>query len=151
MPVLTFPNFLLGRPNVKVFIGLPTELREAREAQGLLVISPLPAVALVDTGSARSLIATSLLNRLNIPTSASISAREIVGVGGVAFSTLEAAVSLAFADGPPISAASAMPVCTVPDAALAGFGIEVVLGRDFLARVLMVVYNGPENRLTLAF
>ena len=61
------------------------------------------------------------------------------------------AVGLSFAAGPPVPAATALPVCAVPDEALASVGLQVLLGRDFLAQVVMVVYNGPEDRLTLAY
>jgi hypothetical protein len=74
-----------------------------------------------------------------------------VGIGGQPVPAAGLAVSLMFADWPPVPAATALPVSAAPDEALAGVGLQVLLGRDFLARVVMVVYNGPEDRLTLAF
>jgi hypothetical protein len=74
-----------------------------------------------------------------------------IGIGGQPVPAAELAVSLTFAGGPPVPAATALPVCAVPDETLADVGLQVLLGRDFLARVVMVVYNGPEDRLTLAF
>jgi hypothetical protein len=89
---------------------------------------------LIDTGAARSLIAASLVNRLGLPLVGDVSSVQGIGLGG----------SL-------VPAAEALSVCAVPDEALAAVELEMLLGRDFLARIVMVVYNGPEDRLTLAF
>jgi hypothetical protein len=106
---------------------------------------------LIDTGAARTLIAASLVTRLGLPLLGD--APEVFGIGleGQPVPAAGVAVSLMFADGPPVFAATALPVVVVPDEALARTGFQLLLGRDFLARVLMVVYNGREDRITLAF
>ena len=151
MSVLTFPNLLKGRPGVTVFVGAPAGWNESREAHGLSAVYPIEAVALIDTGAARTLVTESLVRRLGIPILGDAPAVYGVGIEGRPVPAAESAVSLTFAQGPPVAAATALPVSAVPNEALARFGLEVLLGRDFLARVVMVVYNGPEDRLTLAF
>jgi hypothetical protein len=151
MPILTFPNLLKGRPALTVFVGAPTGWNELREALGFPVVYPIEAAALIDTGAARTLVSASLVNRLGLPPLGDAPSIYGVGIGGQPVPAAELAVSLMFADGPPVHAATALPVCAVPDEALAGVKLQVLLGRDFLARIAMIVYNGPEDRLTLAF
>jgi hypothetical protein len=151
MPVLTFRNLLTGRPALRVFVGVPAGWNEARAVQGLPAVYPLGASALIDTGAARSLIAASLVNHLGLPLVGDAPSIYGIGLGGRPVPAAGVAVSLTFADGPPVPAAEALSVCAVPDEALGAVGLEMILGRDFLARFLMVVYNGPEDRLTLAF
>lgn len=151
MPVVTFRNLLKGRPALQVFVGVPSGWNEARATQGLPAVYPVGATALIDTGAARSLIAASPVNRLGLPLVGDAPSIRGIGLGGQPVPAASVAVSLTFADGPPVPAAEAVSVCAVPDEALAAVGLEMLLGRDFLARVLMVLYNGPEDRLTLAF
>lgn len=151
MPVLTFPNLLKGRPAIRVFVGAPAGWNESRTARGLPAVYPIAATALIDTGAAKSLIAASLANRLGLPLVGDAPSVFGIGLGGRPVPAAGVAVSLTFVDGPPVIAADALSVCAVSDEALAAVGLEMLLGRDFVARVVMVVYNGPEDRLTLAF
>lgn len=151
MPVLTFPNLLTGTPAVRVFVGVPAGWNEERQRQGQPPVYPVEATALIDTGTARTLIAASLVGRLGLPVLGDAPSVFGIGSGGSPVLAASFAVSLTFADGPPVPAATALLVAAVPDEALTGFGPPMILGRDFLARVVMVVYNGPEDRLTLAF
>ena len=106
---------------------------------------------MIDMGAARSLLASSLVKRLGLPLLGDAPSVHGIGLGGQPVPAASVAVSLTFADGPPVPAAEALSVCAVPDEALAAVELEMLLGRDFLARVVMVVYNGPEDRSTLAF
>src|SRR4051812_1706841 len=151
MPILTFPNLLRGLPAVNVFVGPPTGWNELRASQGLPLVYPIEAAALIDTGAARTLVSASLANRLGLPLLGDAPSIFGVGLEGQPVPAAELAMSLMFADGPPVHAVTALPVCAVPDEVLAGVKLQVLLGRDFLARIVMIVYNGPENRLTLAF
>jgi hypothetical protein len=151
MPVLTFPNLLIGRPAVRVFVGPPPEWNELRVAQELPPVYPVEATALIDTGAVRTLIGASLAKRLGLPPLGDSPVLDIIGVSGPPVPAARLVVSLTFVDGPPVPAATMLQVCAVPDDALARFGLQMLLGRDFLATMLMVVYNGPEDRLTLAF
>jgi hypothetical protein len=151
MPVLTFRNLLAGRPAIRVFVGVPAGWNETRAAQGLPAVYPIGANALIDMGAARSLIASSLVKHLGLPPMGDAPSVHGIGLSGQPVPAASVAVSLTFADGPPVPAAEALSVCAVPDEALAAVELEMLLGRDFLARVIMVVYNGPEDRLTLAF
>jgi len=138
MPVLTFPNLLTGRPAVRVFVGAPAGFNEERQWQGQPWVSPVEV--------------TALINRLGLPVLGDAPAVFGIGSGGSPIPAASFAVSLAFVAGPPaFLAAPALLVSAVPDEVLTGFGVKVLLGRDFLARVVMIVYNGPEDRLTLAF
>jgi hypothetical protein len=150
MPVLTFPNLLKGRPALTVFVGAPAGWNESREAQGLPTVDPVEAGALIDTGAVRTLIAASLINRLGLPVPGDAPFVFGIGIEGRPVPAAGVAVSLTFANGPPVPAATALPACAVPDQALTGTGRQLLLGQDFLARVVMVVYNG-QDRLTLAF
>jgi len=151
MPILTLPNLLKGRPAVTVFVGAPAGWNETREAMGLPVVYPVETPALIDTGAARTLVASSVVSRLGLPVLGDAPEIYSIGIGGRPVPAAGLAVSLTFADGPPVPAATALPVSAVPDEALAGTGLQLLLGRDFLARVVMIVYNTPEDRLTLAF
>ena len=115
------------------------------------MVYPIEATALIDTGAARTLVAVSVVNRLGLPVLGDAPAVYGIGIESRPVPAAELAVSLTFADGPPVPAATALRVLAVPDEVLARIGLQMLLGRDFLARVLMVVYNGPEDRLTLAY
>lgn len=151
MPVLTYRNLADGRPAIRVFVGAPARWNEARTAKGLPAVYPVMATALIDTGAARSLIAASLVGRLGLPLVGDAPSIHGIGLGSQPIPAAGVSVSLTFADGPPVPAAEALSICAVPDEALSAVGLELLLGRDFLARVVIVVYNGPEDRLTLAF
>lgn len=151
MPVLTFRNLRDGRLTAGVFVGVPAGWNESRAASGLPAIYPLQATALIDTGAANTLVAASLINRLGLPSMGDAPSIYGIGLGRDPVPAASVSVSLTFVDGPPIPATDAMPVCAVPDEALSAVGLEILLGRDFLSRVVMVLYNGPEDRLTLAF
>jgi hypothetical protein len=150
MPVLSFPNLLKGRPALAVFVGAPAGWNESCEALGLPVVYPIEAAALIDTGAARTLVAASLIKALGLPALGDAPAVFGIAIGGRPVPAAEFAVSLTFAGGPPLPATTALPMSAVPDDALAGTGLQLLLGRDFLARVVMVVHNWPEDRLTLA-
>lgn len=151
MPVLTFRNLRDGRLTARLFVGVPAGWNESRAADGLPAVYPIAATALIDTGAARSLLAASLVSRLGLPLVGDAPWIYGIGLGRDPIPAAGVTVSLTFADGPPVPATDAMPICAVPDEALSAVGLEILLGRDFLARVVMVVYNGPEDRLTLAF
>jgi hypothetical protein len=127
MPVLTFPNLLKGRPTLTVFVGAPAGWNESRQAQGLPAVYPVEAAALIDSGAARTLVAASLVNRLGLPLVGDAPAIYGIGIGGQPVPAAGLAVSLVFADGPPVPAATALPVCAVPDEALAGVELQVIL------------------------
>jgi hypothetical protein len=152
MPVLTLPNLATGRFAVRMFVGAPAALNEERQRQGQPSVSPVEATALIDTGAARTLIADSLIGRLGLPVLGDAPSVFGIGSGGSPIPAASLAVSLALVDGPPaLLAATAFQVSAVADQELTPLGVQVLLGRDFLARVVMIVYNGPEDRLTLAF
>jgi Aspartyl protease len=52
---------------------------ESREAQGLPLVHPVEASALIDTGAARTLVAASLIERLGLPVLGD--APEVFGIG----------------------------------------------------------------------
>ena len=128
MPVLTFPNLLKGRPAVTVFVGAPAGWHESRAVQGLPAVYPVEAAALIDTGAVRMLIAASLVNRLDLSLLGDAPEVYGIGIGGRAVPAAGLAVSLTFADGAPVPAATALAVSADPDEVLAGVGLQVLLG-----------------------
>jgi hypothetical protein len=105
----------------------------------------------IDTGAARTFVTASLVGRRGVPVSGDAPTVYGFGIEGRPVPAAELPVNLTFTDGSSVTAAAALRVSGVPDEAQVRIRHQRPRGQDSLVRTLMVVYNGPEDRLPLVF
>jgi hypothetical protein len=156
MPVLAVP--ISPGPGAQlraeVTISRPRllHLRQTRQP----IPPPVPVAAVIDTGAERTCVDPAVVARLNLPArSSGFSAAPGVSVGPAVFGgasfgfSYEAGlVILHPVTNPPSNLV--IPELEVDELPLAAFGIEAVIGRDVLARCVLV-YDGPAGSVTLAY
>jgi len=147
MIVTTFDPDSKGRPLIELFVTASVPRIAALEALGEQPLSPVLVRALVDTGASRTIVEKSVLDRLGLEPVG----EEIVhtaSTGGTPKRVGAYAVQLFFAGVPGGRLAADLRVVEAED--LGGLGVEILLGRDVLSRLLLF-FNGPEGRFTVAF
>ena len=142
MPSFTVrvPDLRTSGPVVRAHIGIGSGL-EARLAEtGGKIPSPLPAMALVDTGAARTAVRRGFAFQLGL---SPIGVARIRTAGSAPIACLEFYVRLRFSEG-------VVWEGRVLELPLRGEEIDCLVGRDFLARTTFL-YDGHENQFTLPF
>ena len=147
MIVLSLDLDWKGRPVVDLFATPRASRSAALEAAGETSPRPVDIRALVDTGASRSLVQTSILERLELDSLGT----ELVNTPTTGSSPKVAhvyAIQLFFAGVPGGLLTPDLQVVEAED--LSGFGVSMLLGRDVLSRCLLI-FNGHEGRFTIAF
>jgi hypothetical protein len=139
VPTLEFPNARLRERGPRLTVRVSPEPEpSAREGSAPGRPAFVWAEALVDTGSGRSLIQSSLADELGLRP---IGRVEVDTPSSTDLTTLEFAVRFSFAEGPGIASRVLGAPIPVP-------GLRVLLGRDVLARARLV-YDGRADRFAL--
>ncbi|MDB5349669.1 MAG: Aspartyl protease [Planctomycetota bacterium] len=144
MAILTKPIERYG-PLVEVAVNMDERFASKRRAVGLPTVMPHVCLALADTGASRSLIDHAVIAALGLE---SIGLIELAtaSTGGERKSSRAFLVRMTIA----LGARSMATTVTAVESDLGDFGVGAILGRDFLARGLLV-YNGPSGEFTIAF
>jgi hypothetical protein len=135
VPVLDFPNARLRELGPRLTVRVSAEAPSDRTGPTEAFVQ---AEALIDTGSGRSLIQSSLAAELEL---LPIGRVEVDTPSSTDLPTLEFAVRFAFGDGPGIPSRVLGAPIPVP-------GLRVLIGRDVLARARLV-YDGRADRFAL--
>jgi hypothetical protein len=147
MPVLTGPVRADGAL-VPVRVALSRPLRQALRRGGRPVPPPVDLLALLDPGAECTCIDPRSVRSLPLPI-AGFGLVNAPSLAGVSFGrSLQAGLTVSHPDG----AASSLevPELTVVELDLGQLGYKALVGRDVLARC-MLVYDGPAGRFTLAY
>lgn len=156
MPILSVPHTTgTGlRVQVQITLGRPEILRLRRAARP--IPQPVQVVALLDTGAERTCVDPSVVTRLNLPYSGvglsnapGVGAGMAVFGGAVGSASYEAGLVIL---NPILKPPSnlVVPELIVDELPVRSMGIEAVIGRDVLARCVLV-YDGPAGSATLAY
>lgn len=136
------PHVLQGRgPVVAVEIQLPTALANHLQAKGTALPQPITGFALIDTGASKTCVEAQAIsglgvtpiNRIKVQTPSG-STQQYLYPARVAF---------------PGTTLPSIEFSSVVGSTLAAQGIVALIGRDVLARFLLV-YNGPAGLYSLA-
>ena len=131
---------------IDVAVGLISPQERVLEQAGLPLTLPILLKAMIDSGTARTLIDLSVVAELGLlPTGEARITTPSSGVQEFRAPTYEVKLQLM---GPPHVLIS--PALTVISVDLSRFGLQVLLGRDVLARCLFY-YNGPSDQFTFSF
>ncbi len=146
MPIITLKNISGCGPLIDVFFSPPDALADVLRGAGRPVPLPVVVPALLDTGSARTLIDTAIAEQLGIEPSGSTRLRTpTTGDGYEVRQTFD----VGFGWGAPqVTFVSGYHQVIASD--LGSLGIRALIGRDLLAGC-QLVYNGPQDEFTLSF
>lgn len=145
MPSLTIQtqDLVATGPVVEILIGLSRALADGLRAQGQPIPPPVPAIAMIDTGSTGTVIRHGIAQALGIHP-----------IGTALMSTPSTqtpvtadiyAVALALHNHP-----VSIPQAVVVEATLGGQSLDCLIGRDILQHGVFV-YIGQVNQFTLSF
>jgi predicted aspartyl protease len=145
MPVLTLKTDHSGKPVVLLYVGISVDRLEILREQGLPIPVARTVRALVDTGASRTIVEEKYLRSLELPP---LSEEDVytASTGDIPLRLKIFAVELSLAEDVTGTLARNLPVFASPD--LSGLGVQVLLGRDVLRR-LILTYNGPEQEFHL--
>jgi hypothetical protein len=146
MPSLTIKGVQANRAVVSLYVGPSAPRAEALATAGRPPVYPIEVSALIDTGAALTCIEPSIAADLNLP----MTGERYVHTASSGDEPLPSAtydVQLYLPWMPPLVIASQLPVVALD---LRHLGVRMLLGRDVLSRGLLI-YNGPEDQLTLAY
>lgn len=130
---------------VPIVVSLTDFLASRRRKAGLPPVPPQVGAALIDIGASRTMISPGMIAALGVESLGEIELAT-VGMGDQRRSGLTFLVQVALTvNGKTL----AMPL-TVVESRLDGLSVDALLGRDFLARCLLI-YNGPSGEFTLSF
>jgi hypothetical protein len=150
MPILKAPTDPKDGVRVTVRIGLTGPDTARRRRQGLAIPQPVVTEALLDTGAECTFVVPRVVTQLGLlwRTPGLVGAPAAGGFGGTV--SYEAGVAIVHPSGDP-KLDLVFPALTIQEVTqLAGFGVDVVLGRDVLASCVLV-YDGPAGAATLAY
>jgi predicted aspartyl protease len=147
MPVLTLKTDHSGKPVVLLYVGISVDRLEILQEQGLTIPVARTVRALVDTGASRTIVEERYLRSLELPPLAEEEVHT-ASTGAIPSRLKIYAVELSLAEDVTGTLARNLPVFASPD--LSGLGVQMLLGRDFLSRVILT-YNGPNREFTLEF
>ena len=142
MPTFTSQSLDLQAlgPIVDVHIAIGSALEEVRTANGQVPPAPVSAVAMIDTGASGSVVQAGLLSSLGL---------QPVSVAYMSTPSSTNVVCNEFLVRLVLGSAVAVET-TVIEAPLAGQHIQCLIGRDVLARTVLV-YIGQSNLFSLSF
>jgi hypothetical protein len=135
---LRFSRLLETGPRVWVRVGISSADEERRRRLGEKAPEPVRALALIDTGSGRSILQSGLAAELALPPVGSV---EIDTPAATDFPALEFEARIWFDERTDIEVRVLEAPLKVPR-------VRVLVGRDVLARGRMV-YDGRRNEVTL--
>ena len=147
MPLLTVSIEPAGLV-VPVMVSVSQPRLGLLKSAGLPIPEAVSVRALIDTGASCTAIDPSVLRQLGLPPTGTVS---IVtpSTGTTPHTCNQFDVGLAFVM-PPNGIHVATVTLPVVEASLDSHGIQALIGRDVLSKGLLV-YNGPNNSLSLAF
>ena len=147
MPTLTLASDHWGKLVVNLYVGVGLDKSESLRELGMPTPVARPLLALVDTGASRTVVEEDYLKILGLlPLT-----EEDVHTASTGSSPLKLnvyAIELFLAEEVTGTLARNLPVFAAAD--LSGLGVQMLLGRDVLSRV-MLIYNGPDRVFSLEF
>lgn len=148
--VLPFPKGLqVAGPIVPVQVEVPVALASQLQQAGQPVPTPIPGLALIDTGASVSAVDTSVIQRLGIHPVGTV---QVGTAGGPQMqTTYPARFTFPGTNLPPIDFSQLLGANLVGQV-IAGTGQPLIalFGRDILQHFVLV-YNGPAAMFTLAY
>ena len=147
MPSLTLGVDHSGRPIVHLYVGVGLAKSESLRERGM----PRPVArllsALVDTGASRTVVEEEWLKGLGL---SSLMEEDVytASSGGVPDKRGVYAIELSLAEA--MTGTLARDLLVVAASDLSGLGVQMLLGRDILSR-LVLTYNGPGRDFSLEF
>lgn len=150
MAILKAPTDPKDGVRVTVRIGLAARDVARRRRLGQASPQPVDTEALIDTGAECTFVVPRIVTQLGLlwRTPGLVAAPAAGGFGGSV--GYEAGVTIVHPSGDP-KLDLVFPALTIEEVnQLAGFGVDVVLGRDILSQCVLV-YDGPAGAATLAY
>ncbi len=146
MPIITLKNTSGWGPLIDVLFFPSDPLADALREAGRPVPLPVVVPALLDTGSARTLIDPTIVDQLRIEPAGLT--RLQTATTGTAYGVRQT-FDVGFRWGAPqVSLVSGCHQVIASD--LGSLGVRALIGRDLLNRCHLV-YNGPHDEFTLSF
>ena len=136
-----------GKPVVDLYIGAGLSKREILRERGLPAPTARTLRALVDTGASRTVVEEEHLKGLGLTPLAEEDVHTAsTGTAPVKLDVYAIELSLAES----VTGTLARDLAVLASADLGGLGVQMLLGRDVLGRVILT-YNGPDREFRLEF